>query len=155
MAKKIKIKIRKASKDDAMSIAEIGGKSGYRWAECIKDELKLAKKIISSNSLLYIAEHKNEAVGYFALTIRNKIADISFLSVKKQHHNKGIGAKLLDCMIRLSKKNNKMSKMRIDVWAKNFPAIGLYNKFGFYVIKVMKRHYPNGDDKLVMEKMLR
>lgn len=155
MARKIKINIRKASKDDAMSIAEIEAKSGYRWAECIKDELKLAKKIISSSSLLYIAEHKSEAVGYFALTIRNKIADISFLSVKKRYHNRGIGTKLLNRMIKLAKKNNKASKMRIDVWAKNFPAIGLYNRFGFYVIKVRKRHYPNGDDKLVMEKMLR
>lgn len=155
---KMIIKLRKAKREnseDARAIAEIEAKSGYRWAEYIKDELKLAKKIINSNSLVYIAEHKGETVGYFALTFRNKIADIDFLSVKKKYHSKGIGTKLLNCVIKLAKKNNKVSKISIGVWAKNFPAIGLYNKFGFYVAKVRKRHYPNGDDKLIMEKMLR
>lgn len=155
---KMIIKLRKAKREsleDAETIAEIEAKSGYKWAECIKDELKLAKKIINSNSLVYIAEHKDRAIGYFALTIKNKIAYIGFLSVKKKYHSKGIGTKLLNCMIKLAKKNNKARKMKIDVWAKNFPAIALYNKFGFYVAKVRKGHYPNGDDKLMMEKMLK
>jgi len=155
---KVRIRIRKVKReslDNAKAIAEIEVKSGYRWRECIKDELKLAKKIIKSKSLVYIAEHKSEAVGYFALTFRNKIADIDFLSVKKRHHNKGIGTKLLNRMIRLAKKNNKLSKIRIAVWAKNLPAIGLYKKFGFSVVRIKRKYYPNGDDKVVMEKMLR
>src|SRR3989344_4239833 len=151
------IKFRKARRrlEDAKTIAEIEVKSGYRWGESMQKELRIAKKMLKFVSLIYIAEHKSEAVGYFALTFRNKIDDIDFLSVKKKYHNKGIGTKLLNHMIRLAKKNNKLSKIRIAVWAKNLPAIGLYKKFGFSVVRIKRKYYPNRDDKAVMEKMLR
>src|SRR3989344_7818167 len=100
------IKFRKAKREnseDARTIAEIEVKSGYRWGESMQKELKIARRMLKFVSLLYIAEHKSEAVGYFALTFRNKIADIDFLSVKKRYHHNGIGTKLLNRMIRLAK----------------------------------------------------
>ncbi len=144
------MKIRKARLNDTEKIAKIEINSGYKWKESKKKELNNAKKLFKTKALIYILENKNKAIGYFVLTYKDKIAYLDFLSVIKSYQGKEIGTKLLKYAIRLSKE--KTNKVKTSVWAKNFPAIALYNKFGFYVSGIKRKYYPNKDDKLIMEK---
>ncbi|MBI2629520.1 GNAT family N-acetyltransferase [Candidatus Pacearchaeota archaeon] len=146
------MKIRKATIKDAEQIADIECNSGYKWRESKKEELKIVNKFFKSKNLVYIISSK-EISGYFVLAFRNKKAHLDFLSIRKKYHNKGIGTKLLKFAVNLAKKNAKV--IQVQVWSKNYPAIHVYKKQGFQISKIKKRHYKNGDDKLVMEKILK
>lgn len=148
--KEKKMKLTRATINDIKKIANLEYNSGYRWRETKNEEIKTAKKLLNSKGFVYVIERNNKAIGYFALLIKNKIANIGFLSVIKSQHRKGTGTKLVEYAIKLARKS-KCKKIEVDVWNKNFPAISLYNKFGFYVTKIRKKYYPNGDDKLNLE----
>lgn len=148
------MKIRKATKKDFEIIADIEYSSNYYWRMNKEDEIKLAKRILESkNSQTYILEDK-KPVGYFVIRIRNKTCYIDFFAVVKISQKIGLGSKMMKKII-LTAKSRGCKKIEVTVWAKNFPAIGFYNKFGFYVKDIKRKHYPNGDDKLKMFKELK
>lgn len=149
------MKIRKATLQDIEKIAYIEFFSGYRWRVGKREELKEAERILSSRlSNVYILENKNKEIAYFVITFKKKVCYINFFSVIKHYQKKGVGSRLMKRIINIARKKN-CKKIEVNVWAKNFPAIALYNKFGFYVRGIKRKYYPNGDDRLRMKKRLR
>ncbi len=148
--------LRKATINDINEIAEIEYQSGYKWGQNKKDTLEMIKDLFNNISLAYILENKGKGIGYFSISFNKKakICYFDYIAVKKQFQGKGFSKILMEKAISIAKKM-KFNKIQLGVWAKNFSAISLYAKFGFYVVKVKKRHYKNGDDKLVMEKRLK
>ena len=146
------MKIRKATLKDAGKVAKIEYDSGYRWRD--NNENKEAKRILNSKwSETYILEEKKREVAYFTIAFKKKGCYVNFFSVTKSRQRKGVASRLMGKIISMARKN-KCKKIGLTVWAKNFPAIGLYNKFEFYITDIKRRYYPNKDDKLRMEKIL-
>ena len=64
-----------------------------------------------------------------------------------------MGQKLLDAILTKFKKR-KLIRVKLEVKTINIPAISLYLKNGFQIVKRIKEYYPNGEDCYVMEKDL-
>ncbi len=146
------MKFRKAVIIDAEKIGEIEYLGEYKWRLSKEAEIKIARNNLKrKNSETYMLEKNKKRIAYFTISIKKKLCRLDFLSVIKMYQRKGIGSLLMRKIISIAK-NKKYKKIKLTVWSKNFSAIGLYNKFGFYVISIKKRNYPNGDDKLTMIK---
>ena len=149
------MKIRKASKKDAEDIANIEWESGYLWNENKKECLKLARRIFYEGYCeVYVLEDSRDKIGYFAISQKGKLFYLNFFAIRKKFQGRGFSKLMMNKTIYLAKQN-KMRAIELTVWGKNFPAISLYTKYGFYVTDIKRKYYKNGDDKLRMRKELK
>ena len=101
--------------------------------------LKYSKKM---KTLFYIIKSQDKPVGYCAYYLKpvlflrhfNKKSVIYSIAIDKSFRNKGFGEKLLRESIK-EMRLNEISSVLLYVNVKNFPAINLYKKIGFRVIK--------------------
>jgi ribosomal protein S18 acetylase RimI-like enzyme len=145
------MKIRKATEKDKKEISEIEYQSGYKWNQNKKITDKLAEKLFKEKYCeIFILEDK-KPLGYFAISFgkKKKVCYTNYLAIKKKFQGKGNSKLMLKRILSIAKKK-KCKAIELAVWSKNYPAIGLYNKFNFYVCSVKKNYYPNKDDKLRM-----
>lgn len=151
------MKIKTATIKDIDLMVKINSNSGYKWRGNPKKVkgyiLEDFNKKDPKNFFPYIVEIEKESVAYFIISIENKVCYLDFLSVTKSYQNKGIGSSIVKKSILIAKKN-KCKNISLKVWQKNYSAIALYNKFGFYVKDIQKSYFKNGDSKLDMEKIL-
>jgi RimJ/RimL family protein N-acetyltransferase len=94
-----------------------------------------------SNYFLVLAVNEKELLGMAYLKIKRPYSN-GFLAslgmvVIDRLHGRGIGSKLLNNLIYISKKWN-IKKITLDVIEDNFGAIKLYKKFGFKEIEIIK-----------------
>jgi ribosomal-protein-alanine N-acetyltransferase len=47
-----------------------------------------------------------------------------------------------------------LAEARLELAASNDPARGLYERLGFMVVGRRKRYYPDGDDALLLSRMI-
>lgn len=69
--------------------------------------------------------------------------------VKKDNRNLGIGSKLLEEIIKISK-SLKAKSITLEVNENNLPAIKLYKKYGFNQVGLRKKYYNNKDNAILM-----
>ena len=156
------IKIRKAMLKDREPVAEIEYKSKdknsslKKWHQNQKETYEMIEKIFKEKYFdVYILEVNKSLIGYFAISFnkKKKVCYLNYFAIKKRFQGKGLSKLMMKKAIYLARKR-KCRTLGLAVWAKNFKAIGLYNKFGFFVKSIKKRYYPNKDDKLIMERLL-
>jgi ribosomal-protein-alanine N-acetyltransferase len=116
------------------------------------------KELFKDYKLDYIISN-NEYVQYYAYKIDNKyIAFLCFMNISEEveiidafvlekYRRNNIMTSLFNYLF----KNEKYTKIFLEVSEENIGAINLYNKLGFKVISVRKGYY-NGIDAYVMEK---
>lgn len=80
--------------------------------------------------------------------------EIMNIVVKKKYRRQGIGEKLLENLINMSKEMN-FDSLNLEVNSKNRPALEMYKKFGFEQIGSRKKYYNNKDDAILMKKQLK
>lgn len=150
------MRFKKATQADIKSIADIEWKSGYKWNENKREVMKRAKELFDKEHHFVYIMQKEEPIGYFAITCskNGKIGYIDNFEIKKKYQGKGLSKTMMKKAINILKKL-ECSEIELEVWGKNFPAISLYNKFGFYVTDITKNKYSNGDAKLFMRKELK
>jgi putative acetyltransferase len=95
-----------------------------------KDEIRSAK-IYESD--IYVYDAKN-VVGFCAYSG----SEIRALFVNPDYRGKGIGVSLLEFML-----SNIVGASTLYVTASNYPAIKLYQKYGFKIISEFKTTYNN------------
>lgn len=151
------MKIRKATIKDVKIISNIEYESGYKWNTNKKQTFEMINKLFHERYCeIYILKNKNKPIGYFAISFDKKknLCYLNYFAIKKKEQGKSFSNDLMNYAILVANRN-KVKAIKLTVWAKNFPAIALYNKFGFYVLDIKKKYYNNGDDKLIMKKLLR
>ena len=74
--------------------------------------------------------------------------EINQIEVLREERRKNIGSSLIEYLIE-NNKNDITLEVRID----NYPAIGLYKKFGFKEVAIRKGYY-NGIDGILMERKI-
>lgn len=102
---------------------------------------------------IYVYELDNEIVGYISYTFDEEIAEMLNFCVDKSVQNKGIGTSLLNYSIN-EFESLKGASIILEVNSQNLNAIKLYKKFGFKQISKRKAYYSDGNDALVLQKLL-
>jgi len=144
------MKIRKATEDDTEVLMDIWEKSEYNKKSVAK--MKLAIDMSMRFSENYLVLNPNP-IGNFVITNKRDITYLNYINLIKSKQGKGFGKKMLEDVIKIAKEN-KSKKIQLAVWAKNFRAILLYTKFGFYVSGFKRKFDKELGKKLVMEKMV-
>ncbi len=113
----------------------------------------LKKELQDSNSSYFIFKDKDEIIGFAGITIILDIAELNNIVIKKSFRGNGFSSLLLEELINYSKQN-KCSKINLEVSKNNTIALNLYKKFGFTEVGVRKKYY-NGIDAILLTKELR
>lgn len=145
--------IRKASIKDIKDLVHIEINSGYKFRDSIdmNKELKRIKSDFRKGYEFFIDSKKR---AYMSLQFKNKVCYLGYLSVIKSEHGKGIG-KLFMEHVDILARNKKCKKIILEVNKKNYAAINLYEKFGYTIVKTIKRVNSQKEaTKLIMEKNL-
>lgn len=131
--------------------------------EIIKDSLEdefddfwnynILKKELNIDYANYIVakNEQDEIVGFAGVQFVLEQADITNIVTKKNLRNKGIGAKLLEELIKISNEKN-MTSITLEVNENNLPARKLYEKMGFHEIGQRKKYYNGKNTAIIMEK---
>jgi ribosomal-protein-alanine N-acetyltransferase len=107
-----------------------------------------------------IAETNREIIGYIMCRIETGIPSFKVLGIAKkghvisiavlpEHHRKGIGNQLIKKATR-AMVNYKAKECYLEVRESNLPAIKLYKKLGFEVVRSIRNYYADGENAFVM-----
>jgi [ribosomal protein S18]-alanine N-acetyltransferase len=107
-----------------------------------------------------VAEINREIVGYIMCRIETGIPSFKVLGIAKkghvisiavlpEHHRKGIGNQLIKKATR-AMVNYKAKECYLEVRESNLPAIKLYKKLGFEVVRSIRNYYADGENAFVM-----
>jgi len=109
----------------------------------------------------FIAEHEGEIVGYIMCRIERGISGFGRIPVKKGHivsvavlralRNKGIGTALIKAGMK-GMVDYGASEFFLEVRKTNEEAIGVYEKLGYSVRRVLRGYYRDGEDAYLMIK---
>lgn len=108
----------------------------------------------NSFNYIYVYENDNEIVGYISYSFDGDIAEMLNFCVDRNMQNKGIGTKLLSYTISEFESLNG-SSIILEVNSQNNNAIKIYQKMGFKQISKRKAYYSDGNDALVLQRLLK
>ena len=97
----------------------------------------LKSDLLSPNSYYIIAKYKDNIVGFAGVNFILDESHIANIAVKKDKRNLKIGSKLLENIILKSKENTSL--ITLEVNEKNIPAIHLYKKYEFKIVRKKKK----------------
>lgn len=109
----------------------------------------LKQELLCDNSYFIVAKNKSEIIGFAGFKALLDTADLMNIVVKKSYRNQGVGSLLLNNLIDLFH-SFSLKTIYLEVNENNFPAIRLYQKFGFKKIDVRKNYYPNHQNAIIM-----
>lgn len=92
------------------------------------------------NSMFLVVEEKEKILGYCGLLTVLDEGDVTNVAVRPQRQNEGIGAFLVDGMIRLAQTQG-ITKIHLEVRSSNKKAIRLYERLGFQRDGLRKGYY--------------
>jgi ribosomal-protein-alanine N-acetyltransferase len=109
----------------------------------------------------FVAEYEGEIVGYIMCRIERGISGFGRMPVKKGHivsvavlktiRHKGIGTALITAGME-GMKDYGASEFFLEVRKANEDAIGVYEKLGYTVRRVLRGYYRDGEDAYLMIK---
>ncbi|APJ02550.1 GNAT family N-acetyltransferase [Silvanigrella aquatica] len=107
-------------------------------------------------SSFFIYINSGVLVGYLNVQIVFDIVEIDYIYVDNNFKRQGISNKLFSLFQDVCQHSDfpRISKFILEVSDKNIPALSLYKKFNFKEISIRKSYYKNGDDAVIMEKIL-
>jgi len=112
-----------------------------------------------------IAEINGKIAGYIMCRVERGFSKFDRLSLRKLGHvisiavlpeyrRKGIAKTLLKDALKALKKHYGCDEAYLEVRVSNSPALMLYQKLGFTIVKVSKGYYVDGEDAYVMARRL-
>lgn len=142
--------LRRYNENDIESIIDLENKTintslGY---DMLKNNLE------NEMNHYYVYELDDNIVGYISIVFDGYIAEILNFCVEPAYQNNKIGTKILE-EIFVIYENKKCESLILEVRQSNERAIHLYTKLGFEKISVRKNYYTNGENALVLQKMLK
>jgi ribosomal-protein-alanine N-acetyltransferase len=101
----------------------------------------------------FIAEEGGQVCGYCCLSVVFDEAEILNIAVDTSYRKRGFGEQILESVLEKAKELGA-EKCFLEVRVSNFPAISLYEKYGYQTFGVRAKYYPDGEDAYVMKKVL-
>jgi putative acetyltransferase len=143
------ILIRRADPSDAQALARIYSSPSVVWGtlQLPYGSVQLWQKRLEFNDehFLYVAVIENEVVGSIGLHLnptrprRKHVAGIG-MGVRDDWQGKGVGTALMQAVLDLADKWLNITRIELEVFTDNEPAIRLYKKFGFEIEGTLRRH---------------
>lgn len=135
--------------EDAPEVARLSGEAGAaRWdAEAFRRELALPQ------ARLWVIDG---AAGLRAFAVWWHVVDevhLLNIVVAPEVRRGGLARRLMDAML-ADASAARSRAVELEVRAGNAPAIGLYLAYGFEVVGRRRGYYADGEDALLMEKVL-
>lgn len=107
----------------------------------------------SGNVVGYIMTRVEIKPGFFKhLLVRS--GHVVSIAVRREHRRLGLGYALMAHAMRSMHEDYKCGETYLEVRVSNKPAISLYEKLGYRVVKVEKGYYLDGEDAYVMARRL-
>ncbi len=104
-------------------------------------------------SRVFVAEEAGRICGYVVLWVMPPEAYIANIAVDEGFRGRGIGSMLLEKAVDVAKEEGA-TYLVLEVRASNHAAQALYRKHGFEVVGVRRGMYHDGEDGLIMERLL-
>ncbi len=124
--------------------------------ECFSDpwtRRMLAESFLSERFYTTLLEESGTVVGYGGMDITLDEAEIELIAVSEMYRRCGRGGMILSDLIGMAKAHG-VKKIYLEVRVSNAPAQLLYLKNGFTGLYCRSRYYPDGEDAVVMVKVL-
>ena len=140
------INIRKINSKNSKSCYELDLKTinhwnQNQWANELEKDYVNAIAIYLNNSMAGVCVF---------LKIYDEL-EIRYLSVHPSYKRRGLGKKLINNIIKECK-NERITRIILEVSSKNMQALSFYEYFGFETISIRKKYYRDGSDALLKEK---
>lgn len=100
-----------------------------------------------------VAECQGEVVGFIAGIELNGIGKVFSIAVHRNYQRKNIGSILLNATT-CTFKSKKINEIYLEVRESNYSAYSFYKKHGFTSIGVQPGYYSDGENAVVMKKIL-
>ncbi|RLE82464.1 MAG: ribosomal-protein-alanine N-acetyltransferase [Thermoprotei archaeon] len=107
-----------------------------------------------------VAEVEGEVVGYVMCRIEwglsyfkympTKLGHVISLAVLPHARRKGLGTNLMLTSMKAMKEVYGAKEFYLEVRVSNLPAIRLYERLGFRVVRIIRGYYSDGEDAYVM-----
>ena len=107
------------------------------------------QELENPNSEYFVAILNETIVGFAGIWTAVDDIHITNIVTKKDLRNQGIGKKLLEHLIKISKQKN-LSSLTLEVNEKNEPAINLYEQYNFKKIGKRKNYYKQNENAIIM-----
>lgn len=143
------IVIRRADPGDADAIVRIleGPRAVWGTLQLPYPSAQLWRKRLELNDehFLYVACVANEVVGQLGLHLnptrprRRHVAGLGMV-VRDDWQGKGIGTALMRSAVDMADKWLNITRLELEVYADNEPAVRLYKKFGFEIEGTLRQH---------------
>lgn len=116
------------------------------------------------NAFYVAIDPRGEIVGYIMNRVERKPGFFKYFLVKsghvvsiavlQEHRQRGLGYALMAYALRSLYEDYNCSESYLEVRVSNKPAISLYERLGYRVVKVEKGYYLDGEDAYVMARRL-
>lgn len=130
---KVMVRISFAERSDVSKIEKVEMSSGYHKKKF--DFRPYLEELFEGEHFVFCAKEGEKIVGYISLS---QNGEIDYLAVGKKFQGRGFGDKLLKKAISFAKKE-RIKELVLDVKEENKPAINLYTKNGFEIVKKYKK----------------
>jgi len=97
------------------------------------------RAVARDDSVLFLADAGGAVVGSIYASLSGGVVDLGMF-VAAGHRGGGIGSALLEAVIDWAR-TQEAHKVSLAVWPTNYPAIGLYARYGFRIEGTRRRHY--------------
>lgn len=112
----------------------------------------------SPNRLILLAVHDIDVIGMIDFENgkkeRNSHTGMFGMSVQKAWRGKGIGKILLTSLLNWAEENDNIEKVCLSIFANNYIALNLYEKFGFVKEGIRPRSYKIASGEYIDEIMM-
>jgi ribosomal protein S18 acetylase RimI-like enzyme len=141
--------IEKATINDVERITYVINESNREHYKDIISNEFFKNPVVSSEDILedfnkmdfYLFKRKSKIIGISAFMINEDIGVICKMYVLPKYQNRGIGKKLMEHLEKEAKKLNLIKFRLLAIWSNNQEVVGFYEKFGFKVVKKIKREW--------------
>lgn len=107
------------------------------------------QELENKNSIYIVAKCEGKIVGFGGIWKSVDDVHVTNIVVKKDFRHLGIGTKILEKIISISKEL-KFNSITLEVNENNKNAIKLYEKFGFEKLGIRKKYYNHTDNAIIM-----
>lgn len=101
----------------------------------------------------FVAEIAGDVVGYVAGSVMRNSGEVESVAVDQRLRGRGIGTMLTRRLLDRFQQTG-LGKCVLQVRITNTPAINLYQRLGFCIVRALGAYYADGGDAFLMEKTL-